>query len=470
MEQPSALPQSASPPATSPFRTELGATVRLAGPLAAANLLQMAVYAIDVIFVARLGQEALAASSLAVAVFATMMWAFHGFVGGVAPLVAAEIGRHGGGLRAVRRMVRMALWLSAGCGIVGAAICACAESLMLATGQDPAVAALAGQFILILSLSIVPTTMAGVLRIFVSALDRALVATAITALAIVVNALGNWVFVFGHLGVPAMGLNGSAVSTLLTSLAMLGAYVGVIAFDRRLRRYRLFGAWWRADRALMRRIAAVGAPIALTVVAEGGLFNSAAFLMGRIGTEELAAHTIALQIAAFFFQIPFGISQAATIRVGYWYGREDRAAIGRAGLAALACCIGFQLVAASVMLFAPRLAIAAYVDPAAAANAAMVALAVQYLAIGAAFQLFDGIQAVAAGALRGLQDTRVPMLIAISGYWLVGFTISIGLGLGTALAGIGVWLGLAAGLVVAASLLLARWSRRETLGLVPGRS
>jgi MATE family multidrug resistance protein len=211
----------------------------------------------------------------------------------------------------------------------------------------------------------------------------------------------------------------------------------------------------------------IGTPIALTVAAEGGLFGGAAFLMGLIGEAELAGHTVALQVAAFAFQVPLGISQAATIRVGYHFGAADRAGIARAGWAALLAGIAFMAVPASAMLFFPRFILSAYVDVGAPENAAMIAFAVQYLAVGAAFQLFDGIQAVAAGALRGLQDTRIPMIVAIAGYWLPGFGTAVWLGFTTPLLGVGVWIGLAVGLVVVSALLLRRWHRRERLGLVP---
>lgn len=454
--------------ASHPFRAELGATLRLAGPLALANLLQMGIYAVDVIFIARLGEQALAASSLAVAVFASMMWGFHGLTGGVAPLIAAELGRGRHALREVRRSVRMALWLSGGCGVVGMAACFAAEPLMLATGQDPAIAARAGEFTVLLGLSIVPTVASGVLRTFVSALGRPVFATAITALAIAVNALGNWAFVFGKLGAPELGLAGSAVSTVITACVVLLAYALTIRADRRLRRYALFGRWWRAEWQRLRDIARIGLPIALTVIAEGSLFNSAAFLMGLIGTAQLAGHTVALQIAAFCFQIPFGIGQAATIRVGYHFGAGNRAGVALAGQAALATCIGFQLMSAAAMLLAPHMLISAYVNVDDPANALLVGFAVQFLAVGAAFQMFDGVQTVAAGALRGLQDTRVPMAMAMAGYWLVGFTTSVFLGLATPLAGQGVWIGLAAGLVVVSALLLWRWRGRERLRLVTG--
>lgn len=458
-------PRSFAPPPTA-FRVELGATLRLAGPLALANMLQMAVYAIDVIFVARLGQEALAASSLGVSLFALIVFGFMGLTGAVAPLIAAELGRRRHAVREIRRSVRMAMWLAVGLGLVGMVICLCGESLMLLTGQNPAIAALAARFLAVLALGLVPMLMGNVLRTFVSTMGRPVFATVISALAIGVNALGNYAFVFGRLGAPALGLEGSALSSVITALATLAAYALAIASDRRLRRFRLFGRWWRPEWPRLREIFRVGLPIAMTLVAEAGLFSGAAFVMGRIGEAELAAHTVALQVAAFFFQVPFGVAQAATIRVGYHFGAGNAAAIGRAGHAALAIGFAFVGISASAMLFVPELILSAYVDVTAPANAGMVVLAVQYLAVGAAFQLFDGAQAVAAGVLRGLQDTRVPMVIALAGYWLPGFGTAVVLGLFTPLRGTGVWIGLATGLVIVAVLLLWRWHRREAQGLV----
>jgi len=428
-------------PAPSPWRAEIAATLQLAGPLVMANLLQMAVFGVDVIFVARLGAASLAASSLAVSLFSLMMWCFSSMTGAVTALISAELGQRRHAVREVRRSLRMALWLAVFCAVIGMAACQLGERVMLATGQDPHIAAQAQGFLVMLSLSILPGILSNVLRSFVAAMGRPYFATAITALAILANTLGNYAFVFGHLGAPAMGLTGSAISTLLTALVTLAAYVMAIGTDRRLRRYQVFGRWWRPEWQRLRDLCRIGLPIALTIIAEGGLFSSAAFLMGRIGPTELAAHTIALQIAAVFFQLPFGIGQAATIRVGYHFGSSDRAAIARAGSAALGTCIGTQLFSAALMLMVPGLIISAYVDVTAPANAAMVVLATQYLIVAAAFQMFDGIQAVICGALRGLQDTRAPMLIAISGYWLVGFPLAAGLGLFTALAGLGVWLG-----------------------------
>jgi MATE family multidrug resistance protein len=189
--------------------------------------------------------------------------------------------------------------------------------------------------------------------------------------------------------------------------------------------------------------------------------------MGRIGPEQLAGHTVALNLAALAFQVPFGVAQAATIRVGYFYGARDAAAIGRAGWTAIVIGAGFMAITASLMLFAPRFIIRLYVDPDAPQNVALVGFALRYMVVAAAFQLFDGIQAVSAGSLRGLQDTRAPMWMALFGYWLPGLGTAVALGFFTPLRGTGIWIGLAVGLVVVAGLLLQRWIRRVRLGLLP---
>ncbi|MEE3154006.1 MAG: MATE family efflux transporter, partial [Pseudomonadota bacterium] len=210
----------------------------------------------------------------------------------------------------------------------------------------------------------------------------------------------------------------------------------------------------------------LGLPISGTLIAEGGLFSGAAFLMGLVGEAQLAGHTVALQIAAIAFQVPFGIGQAATIRVGYHYGAANVAGVAAAGRAALLVCLVFAAVTSGIILIFPRLVLSAYVDVNDPANAIMVGFALRYLVVAAAFQFTDALQAVAAGALRGIQDTRVPMGIAVVSYWAAGFAVSAALGLFTPFEGVGIWFGLAVGLSVAAALLMARWHWRERFGLL----
>jgi MATE family multidrug resistance protein len=451
----------------STWRGEMAATLRIAAPLAAANLLQMLVYAMDVIFVARLGEEALAASSLSISLFGLMMWCFSGMTGMVAALIAAELGRRRHAVREVRRSTRMALWLGFALGLGGMAICLFGREIMLLAGQEHRIAEMAGRFLRVIMWAMVPMIFANVLRSAISALGRPIFATMITALAIGVSALANYAFVFGRLGAPALGLEGSALASVITAVFSFAAYVVAIRLDRRLRRYRLFGNWWRSEWQRLRELVRTGAPVALTILAEAGLFSGAAFLMGLIGASELAGHAIALQVAALAFQVPFGVGQAATIRVGYHYGAGNSAAVGRAGWVAIVAGTGFMVVTASVMLFAPKQVLGIYIDTEAARNAPLIGFAVQFMVVAAAFQLFDGMQAVAAGALRGLQDTRVPMAYALFGYWLPGLGTAVGLGFFTPLEGLGIWIGLAVGLIVVALLMLQRWSRRGRLGLLP---
>ncbi len=447
------------------WRAELRATLRLSWPLAAANLLQMLTYAIDVIFIARLGDDQLAASALAVALFGLVLWALSGLTGAIAPVAAAELGERAPALRAVRRSVRMALWLALFSGTAGIGVCLLLGPLMRVTGQQPHIIAMAIEYNTLLVVSLVPMLFCNVLRSFVSTLDRPIFATAITAGGIFVNALANYAFIFGNLGAPELGLKGAAVATIFTTLTTLAAYVVAIRLDKKLHRYHVFGRWWSPDWARLMHIVRVGTPIALTITAEAGIFGAAAFLMGNIGASQLAAHTVALQIAALAFQVPFGVGQAATIRVGYFYGARDPEGVKRAGWTAIVVGTGFMALTALAMVIIPKPLIAIYVDPWDPKNAVLVGFALQYIVIAAAFQLVDGMQAVAAGALRGLQDTRIPMWIAAFAYWVPGIGTSLVLGFLTPLEGVGVWIGLAAGLTVAAVLLGWRWHRRERLGL-----
>ncbi|WEK45703.1 MAG: MATE family efflux transporter [Candidatus Andeanibacterium colombiense] len=449
------------------WRTELAATLRLAVPLALAGLLQMATHATDVIFVARLGSEALAAASLSISVFGVIVWSLSGFTGAVAALIAAELGRRRHAVREVRRSVRMALWLALIVSALGMLLCSQGERLMVLTGQDPVVSARAGEYLALLLWAMPGMILANVLRSFVSALGRPFYATAITGFGVLVNCLGNYMLVFGHFGAPALGLDGSAIATVIASLVSFGAYALAIRHNRVLRRYRIWGRFWRTEWKRFGDILRIGAPVAITVLAEGAFFSGAAFLMGRIGPAELAGHTLALNLSSFAFQVPFAIGQAAAIRVGYHYGAKNLPAIGLAGWAAIVSGTAFMTVSAAAFLLVPRLLLSLYVDVNAAANAALVMFGVRYMMVAAAFQLFDGIQSVAMGALRGLQDTRIPMGFAIFGYWVPGLACSLALGFWTALEGTGVWIGLAVGLVVVAGLMLRRWMRRERLGLLP---
>lgn len=460
-------PLTGSAPATA--RAELRALLTLAGPLVGANLLQMAVSAVDVIFVARLGTVELAAATLGVFMFNLLMYSTIGLTTAASPLIAAELGRRKHAVREVRRSFRMALWVGAAAAIVVMIILWNGERLLLLADQDPAVARRSGHFLHIILLGTFPAVAAGVMRTSAAALGRPGWAFGVTGMALAFSIVANWCLVFGNAGFPRLGLEGSALASVLSLSLMAIAYWLILHFDRRLRRYRLFGRWWRSEWSRFREIVRLGLPISLTWMAEGALFGGASLLMGVLGVKEVAAHAVALNIASLTFQVPLGIAQAATIRVGMGYGARNSEWIRRAGRIALAVGTGSMAISALTMWVAPRLLVSAYLDLGNPLNAPVVHLAVSYLAVAAVFQLVDGIQVVAAANLRGLQDTRVPMLVALFGYWVVGFGTAIVLGFRTPLAGVGIWMGLAAGLLVVSILLMWRWSARDRLGLTAAR-
>src|SRR5215207_4473428 len=264
----------------------------------------------------------------------------------------------------------------------------------------------------------------------------------------------------------AARLAGAGVATTVSSLFMFIGLALVTMLDRRLRRYRLFGRWWRPDAHRLRTIWRIGLPIGGTLLFEVGLFNAAAFVMGLFGAEALAAHAIALQIATLSFMVPLGLAQAGTVRVGLARGASDPGGVGSAGWTAFALGVGFMAGIAILMVAFPRALVGVFLDAGDPANAGVIGLAVTFLGFAALFQVVDGAQAVGAGILRGLNDTRVPMLYAALGYWGIGATLGIALAFPAGLKGAGIWIGLATGLAVVAVLMLRRWLRRDDLGLL----
>jgi MATE family multidrug resistance protein len=231
--------------------------------------------------------------------------------------------------------------------------------------------------------------------------------------------------------------------------------------------YHLFGHLFRPDWARFREINRLGLPIAVTLVLEVAVFAAAVFLMGLIGRDSLAAHAVAIQIASLAFMLPLGLSQAATVRVGIFYGRKDPAGVALAGKVSFLIGIGAAVLLSTIMILIPGRLVGLFVDASTPEGLHVFGLAVTFVIVAAAFQLADGVQAVGAGVLRGLQDTRWPMFIAAFGYWVVGLGIAFWLGFPQGLEGLGIWIGLAAGLAVVAVMMVTRWSLRGRIGLVP---
>jgi MATE family multidrug resistance protein len=282
-----------------------------------------------------------------------------------------------------------------------------------------------------------------------------------------VNAALNWVLIFGNWGGPQLGLVGAAIATLITSALTALALALFIVFHHRTRRFFAFGRLWRPDPERLAAILRLGTPIGLTMAFEISVFSAAVYLMGWIDTASVAAHAIALQIAAITFMVPLGISQATVIRVGLAHGARDPRWVGLAGWSSLGLGLAFMSLSALVMWLFPRELAGLFLTGSDPVSAQVLELAVGFLAIAALFQLFDGAQVVGSAMLRGLQDTRVPMLFALFGYWAVGLGSGYALAFSGGLRGVGIWIGLALGLACVAVLMLWRWLRRQELGLVP---
>ena len=455
------------PSPDTPWRAEARALLSLSVPLIIGNLGWSAIAAIDLLLLGHLGADAVAAGSLGLNLYMAVLIFGLGLTTAASPLIASERGRKLHSVRDIRRTVRQTLWTAAAVCLPAWVVLWHAEAILILIGQDPVLAARSATLLHSLQWALLPYMGYLTLRNFVAAVERPIWGVVVTLAAAPFNALAGWTLIFGHFGFPALGMRGAGLASLSTTIFMFLGMVLVINTDRQFRRYHLFGRFWRADWPRFRTVWRVGLPIAVTLALEVTVFNAAVFLMGLIGRSSLAAHAIAIQLASLVFMVPLGIGQAATVRGGFAYGRGDPAAVGRAGRIALLMGIAFSVCSAALLIGIPRQLIGAFIDVDAPANAEVTRLAISFMAVAALFQLFDCTQAVGSGMLRGLQDTRVPMIFAAVGYWVIGIGIGTVLAFPLKLGGVGIWLGLASGLGVVAVLIVWRWSRREKLGLVP---
>jgi MATE family multidrug resistance protein len=448
------------------WRDEFRAMLSLGWPLVLTNLAQIALTTTDVIVLGRLGPEALAAGALGVSLYFGILIFGIGVMTATSPLMAEAIGRRRRGVRDIRRTFRQGLWAAAMIALPAWLVLWHAETVLLLFGQQPQVAADAQIFVRALQWGFLPFLGFIALRSFVAVLERPLWALLVTGVAILFNIAANWVLVFGHLGMPVMGLRGSGLATALSNTFLFAALAVVVSVHPRFRRYHLFGRWWRPDWPRLVSLWRLGLPIGASLVFEISVFSAAVFLMGQFGTVAVAAHSIAFQIVSATFMVPLGLSQAATVRVGRAHGAGDRDGVTRAGWTAFGFAVAFMASMSLLMLTAPRTLISVFIDIGDPANAMVVSTAVSFLFWGAIFQIADGAQSVGAGMLRGLQDTSVPMLYAALGYWGFGMPLSLLFAFKLGFGSVGIWIGLAAGLVAVAIVMIRRWTMRERLGLL----
>ena len=446
------------------WRTEIADTVHLAWPMALTQLGQIAMLTTDLMLIGRLGEVPLAAASLGhTALFAVFVVGM-GLMSAVAPLAAQAYG--GREPRLLRRALRVGLQAALIAGLPCSIALLWAEPVLLALGQAPDVAKLAARYLQGMAWCIVPAWMFIALRGFMGAVNRPEPALWITLAAIPLNAVLAYGLVTGALGLPRLEMIGAGIATTAVNVFMCATAVFVVATKRPFRKYQPLGRFWRSDAQLMRQLLVVGLPISGAFMLEFGLFAAAALLMGTIGPTALAAHQIALQVAAALFMIPFGISMAATVRVGHAFGRRDAPAARRAGWTAIGLGAVAMAAMALVVIAARHVIPAAFLGATGAASDAA-RLASVLLLLGAGFAVFDGVQTVAAGALRGFSDTRLPLLFSLFSYWAVGFAFCWLLAFRFGAGAEGIWIGLSLGLSVFAGLLVARFWWLTRSGSLP---
>jgi len=442
---------------------EFRAQFALGWPLIIAQLAQISLLTTDVVMLSRLGPKYLAAATIANALLIAMQLFGLGITEAVAPLTAQALGA--GDRRAVRHFVRQGIWIAIGVALLLLPVLWNIGPIYHLLGQDPELVGMAETFVHFALWIIFPGFLVSVFRSFLSAHGDTRVILWIMIAAVVVNALGDYALIFGNWGFPRLELAGAGIATTLTSLAMLVLILAYIITHRRYRRYHIFHKLLEADWPRLLEVLRVGIPIGFMRFAEVLLFTSASLLQGWIGQDAVAAHAIALQLASITFMVPLGISQATTVRVGLALGERDREGIRRAGWMGQIVTVLFMACTAICFLLAPGLLVSLFLNPTDPQSAGAFQLATSYLVVAGLFQLFDGTQVTMGAALRGLSDTRVPLYIALVGYWLVGFPVSYVLAFPLGLQGVGVWWGLAAGLASVGLILTVRFAMRDRLGL-----
>jgi len=465
MHTPQAISSSAAPAGPSVWRIELVETVKLALPIALTQLGQIAMMTTDLALIGRLGDHVVAASALAQIVLFVAFVLGMGLVSAVAPLAAQAFGAREP--RMVRRALRVGLWAALILGVPLTAAQLYGEEILLALGQSPDSSALAARYLFGLAWCIIPAWWFIALRGFMGAVNRPEPALWITLVAIPANALIGYLLIYGEFGFPRLDVLGAGVATTIVNLGMCVAGFWVCYARHPFRKYRVLGRFWRMDWPLLGKLVVVGMPISGAFLLEYGLFASAGLLMGWIGTAALAAHQIALTVASVMFMVPFGISMAATVRVGHAVGARDADATRVAGFTAIALGAAFMAAMAVLAILTRDVLPLAFLGGDDADNGATAALAAALLVVGASFFICDGMQTIAAGALRGFNDTRIPLLFSVISFWAVGFPACYVLGFPWGGGAVGVWIGLSIGVALYALLLVWRFHLLTKRGYLP---
>lgn len=444
------------------WRGEARAMLHLGLPMALTQLAQIAMMTTDTVMLGWLGPQALAAAGLGVSSMFFVGISCLGIALASAPMMAQAIGRKLHLVRDVRRSFRQGCWTTIAACLPVMLLLAFIGPILRLLGQDPVLVEQAAPYVHALLLGFIQGNLFIVLRNFVSSLQRPRGALVITLIGVLANGLFNYCLIFGALGVPRLEVVGAGIGTSLSNTLMLALLAGYVLIDRQFRRFHLFGRFWRSDWARFREIFHLGIPIALTMTFEVWLFAGAVMLMGLIGTAELAAHQIAMTIASITFMVPMALGQAGGIRVALAAGAGDPRGVRLAGWTALGLGIGFMACCAVMLWLLPHTLAGAFLGDVSSADRARVEeLAVTFLGIAALFQIFDGAQAIGAGILRGLKDTRMPMIFAAVSYWVIGLPVCALLAFELGFGGVGIWYGFCLALILTTLLMVGRFALRE---------
>nr|MDZ8003647.1 MATE family efflux transporter [Nostoc sp. DedSLP05]MDZ8097582.1 MATE family efflux transporter [Nostoc sp. DedSLP01] len=432
----------------------------LAVPLAAAQIAQSATGFVDTVMMGLLGSQAIASGGLGASIFTFLLLVTTGIVSAVSPLAAEAYGA--GKPDLIGKIVRQALGISLLLGIPIVIVLWNGGALLLILGQNAATAALAETYLRAIALGFIPGLGFAVLKSFLSALSQPRLIMITVVLATLLNIAANYVLMFGKLGLPALGLAGIGWASTLSLWSMFLALAIYIYSQQQFISYRIFHTsfnytFTKENRRIFWEIFQVGLPIGGLIAVEAGLFTVVTFLLGQIGTTPLAAHQIALQTANMSFQIALGISLATTVRVGQLAGEQDLVGVRLAGYAGISLGALAMAIVGIIFWLLPKSVVSLYLDINNPSNEDVANLAVKLLGVAAIFQIVDGVQVTAAGALRGLRDTRIPLLIGILAYWGLGLSTGYVLGIWLGYGAIGLWCGLAIGLACAAIVLTWRF-------------
>jgi MATE family multidrug resistance protein len=432
---------------------ELAAQLRIAGPLMLASLVNMGMAITDVVMMGWIGPVALAAGAVASDLYSLVFYLCAGVIGAVSAIVshARGAGQH----RLIRRMIQQGFWAAGILALPGALAIWQAPKFLALIGVEQAVVSAAGEYAAMMAITLVPMLGVAVWRQLLAAFADTRCIFRVTLITLGLNAAGNYVFMFGKLGLPALGLAGAGLSSAFCAMFMFGALSFYVLRHPAYSRYRLLKGRMKPDRTRLLELFRIGFPIGVSSLGEVGVYLLSTAVVGIFGTAALAAHAVALRMAGVLYAFPLGLSQAATVRVGLASGAGDSTARSRAVRTALGAALAAGLLVVLLVVPARELIATVFIKGNGSASA-IISQAAMLLLVLAAMQIFEYVGTVANGVLRGLKDTRVPMLISVGSFWGVATAVGIGLAFGLQQQALGIWIGLGCGAVAFSALVVAR--------------